>query len=132
MYAVCAAMVFGIAIYGSGRLAQDLPLTVVLVPARVMGVFGLLVPLAVAGRLSYVRPALPFLLISGVCEIVGFLFFALGARHGIAVTSVVGAQFAAFSAIGAFLVYRERLRRLQVAGVLVIVGGVAALAAIHR
>jgi multidrug transporter EmrE-like cation transporter len=41
---------------------------------------------------------------------------------------VLGAQFAAFSAVGAFVLFKERLRRIQVVGVVAILVGVGILA----
>jgi drug/metabolite transporter (DMT)-like permease len=64
---------------------------------------------------------------SGVAEVVGFASFAVGARDGLAVAAVLTSQFAAIAAIAAFVLFRERLGRLQLAGVATIVVGVAAL-----
>jgi drug/metabolite transporter (DMT)-like permease len=66
-----------------------------------------------------------------VCEVIGFLSFTLGARHGIAITAVVASQFAALAALGAFLLFRERLAGLQLTGVATIVAGVAILTALR-
>jgi multidrug transporter EmrE-like cation transporter len=43
----------------------------------------------------------------------------------------LGSQFAAFAAVGAFLLFAERLRRVQVTGVAMIVSGVTILAAMR-
>jgi drug/metabolite transporter (DMT)-like permease len=42
----------------------------------------------------------------------------------------MGCEFAAIAAVAAYFVYGERLGRLQVAGVALIVGGVTVLAAV--
>jgi len=47
----------------------------------------------------------------------------------IAITAVLGSQFAAIAAVLAFLLFGERLSRTQVLGVIFIVAGVSALAA---
>ncbi len=70
------------------------------------------------------------MLAAGVAEVVGIASFALGARDSISITSVLGSQFAAISAVGAFLLFGERLRRIQVVGVVTILVGVGMLAAI--
>jgi hypothetical protein len=36
-------------------------------------------PLVVAGRLTLTRAALPFVLVSGVCEVLGFVSYTVGA-----------------------------------------------------
>jgi drug/metabolite transporter (DMT)-like permease len=59
--------------------------------------------------------------------VAGFALFALGARHGIAVSAVLASQFAAISAIAAYVLFHERLARLQLAGVVAIVCGVTVL-----
>ena len=55
----------------------------------------------------------------------GFVSYAIGARHGIAVTAVLASQFAALAAIGAAIFWGERLGRLGVIGIAVIAVGVA-------
>lgn len=84
--------------------------------------------LAVTSRLRLTRRALPLVVAAGLCEVGAFGLFALGARHGIAVTAVLAAQFGVFAAVGAFLLFRERLARAQVIGVATVVAGVTALA----
>jgi drug/metabolite transporter (DMT)-like permease len=132
LLAAAAAATFGVALYAAGRVARDLPLAVAIVPARIAGVVALLIPLAVLGRLRLSRRALPLVVLTGLCEIAGLAAFTLGARHGIAVAAVLGSQFAAFAAVAAFLLFRERLSRLQLAGVVAIVAGVAVLSAVRR
>jgi drug/metabolite transporter (DMT)-like permease len=64
--------------------------------------------------------------------VVGFWSFSLGAREGIAVASVLASMFAPISAIAAFVVFRERLGRRQIAGIALIALGVAALGFVQR
>lgn len=127
-YAIGAAISFGIGLYAAGRVSGDLPLAWVVIPARVLGVAFLVVPLAATRRLRLTRHVAPLVVASGVLEVAGFVSFVLGARASIAIASVLGSQFAALSAIGAFLVFGERLRRIQVAGIVAILVGVAGLA----
>jgi multidrug transporter EmrE-like cation transporter len=42
----------------------------------------------------------------------------------------MGSQFAAFAAVAAFVLFKERLARVQLAGVVLIVAGVTILAAV--
>jgi uncharacterized membrane protein len=75
--------------------------------------------------------AVPFVIISGLCEVAGFASYSLGARHGVAVSAVLASQFAAFAAVAAFWLFRERLRAVQLVGIGTIVVCVAVLSAIR-
>ena len=89
------------------------------------------VPLALWGRLRLTRKAVPFVVASGLAEVAGFVSFAVGARHGIAIAAVLASQFAALAAVGAALLFKERLTRAGVAGVVVIAVGVAVVSALQ-
>ena len=125
--AVGAAVAFGVSLYAAGRVSLDLPVAWVLLPPRLVGVVAIAIPLALASRLRFSREVAPLLVVSGVAEVIGFVSFVLGARHGIAIAAVLGSQFAALAAIAAFLFFGERLRRVQIAGVCAIAVGVAVL-----
>ena len=101
------------------------------VPARVLGVAAVTLPLVVTRRLVLTRAAVPFVVASGLCEVGGFACYALGSRHGIAVAAVLASQFAAVAAVAAYFLFHERLTRLQLAGVIAIPAGVAALTALQ-
>jgi drug/metabolite transporter (DMT)-like permease len=126
-----AALAFGVSLYGIGRLSGDLPAAWILLPARLTGVIAVALPLLAAGRLTLSRPALPFVVASGLCEVLGFLSYTVGAQHAIAIAAVLSSQFAALAAVGAYLIYHERLARHQVAGVVAIVAGVAVLSVLQ-
>ncbi len=129
--AVLAAFAFGVSLYATGHVSSTVALGWVLLPPRLLGVVALTLPLALAGRLRLTRRAAPLVVTSGVAEVAGFTSYALGARHGIAVAAVLASQFAAFTAVGAYLLFRERLSRLQLAGVVLVIVGVAALSAVR-
>jgi drug/metabolite transporter (DMT)-like permease len=131
LFGGAAALSFGASLYATGQVSSELPLAWAILPPRVIGVLAIAVPLAVAGRLRLTRRALPFVLISGLAEVAGFASFAVGARHGIAVSAVLASQFGAVAAAAAYFVFRERLTRLQVAGVATIAAGVAVLTALQ-
>ena len=124
---VGAALAFGVSLYGVGHLSGELPVAWILLPARLAGVTAVALPLLVARRLTLSRPALPFVVVSGLCEVLGFLAYTAGAPHGIAIAAVLSSQFAALAAVGAYLLFHERLARHQAAGVAAIVAGVALL-----
>lgn len=50
LYAVGAAVSFGASLYAAGRVSQELPLVWVVLPARVVGVVALTLPLALGRR----------------------------------------------------------------------------------
>jgi drug/metabolite transporter (DMT)-like permease len=127
LYAVAAALAFGASLYGTGRLGAELPLAWVLLPARLVGVLVVGVPLALTRRLRLSRRVLPLVVASGLCEVAGFGLFTLGARDGIAISAVLASQFGALAGVIAFLLFRERLARVQVAGVATIAVGVGIL-----
>ncbi|HXH97253.1 MAG TPA: hypothetical protein VNH40_08595, partial [Gaiellaceae bacterium] len=78
-------------------------------------------------RLRIPRGAAPFAALTGLCEVGGFASNAVGSRHAIAVAAVLASQFAAFTVVAAFLLFRERLRPVQLAGIATILVCVAVL-----
>jgi drug/metabolite transporter (DMT)-like permease len=127
LLAFAAAAAFGSSLYATGHVGTRLPVFWAVLPPRVVGVAAVALPLVARGRLVLTRSALPLVVVGGLAEVAGFVSFTLGSRHGLAVSAVLASQFAAISALFAFLVFRERLLRVQVAGVATIVAGVAVL-----
>jgi drug/metabolite transporter (DMT)-like permease len=125
--AIVAAFCFGASIYATGRVGEDVPIAWAVLPPRVVGVVAVAIPLLVTSRIRLTRQALPFVVVAGICEVAGFALFALGARHGIAVSAVLASQFAGIAAVAAYILFGERLTRVQVAGVVTIATGVALL-----
>ena len=131
LFGAAAALSFGVSLYATGRVAADLPVAWAILPPRIVGVVAIALPLALAARLTLTRQALPFLLVAGVAEVAGFVFFALGARDGIAVSAVLASQFGVIAAIMAAVLFHERLTRLQVGGLVTIAVGVAVVSALQ-
>lgn len=131
LLASAAAIAFGASLYATGRVGSDVPVVWALLPPRLIGVVAIAAPLILAGRLRLTRRALPFVVASGCCEVVGVVSFVLGAREGIAVTSVVASQFAAIAAVVAYVLFHERLARIQMAGVVTVLIGVGALSGLQ-
>lgn len=127
--ATCGALVFGVALYASGHLSGELPISWVLLPARLVGVLALAIPLALMHRLNLTRATAPLVIGMGLSEVIGFTFFAIGAQYQVAITSVLASQFAPIAAVLAYVLFKERLGRLQITGVAVIVVAVAVLTA---
>lgn len=131
LLAVIAAVSFGIGLYATGRASNELPVAWALLPPRVVGVLFVALPLLVLGRLALTRQSLRFVAIAGACEVAGFASFAAGARDSIAVAGVLASQFAALAAVGAFVVFHERPRRLQLVGIVLLAAGVSAVSALR-
>ena len=131
LFALGAAVCFGVSLYTTGRISEDLPIGWALIPARVVGTLFVAVPLALAAKLRISRTAVPLALGSACCEVAGFASYALGSRDGIAIAAVIASQFGALAALAAVWLFKERLGRIQVVGIAVIATGVGALSAIQ-
>ena len=129
--AITAAFSFGAGIYATGHLSETLPLIWATIPARMLGVVAVALPLAATRRFRLTRAALPLVITAGLCEVVGIASFAVGARDSIAISAVLASQFAALSVLAAYVLFRERITRLQLAGVAAIAVGVAVLTALQ-
>ena len=125
--AALAALSFGIGIFATGHISESLPVGWAVLPPRLVGVALVTIPLALSRRLRLTRAVLPLVVFTGLAEVFGFVCFAFGARESVAVAAVLGSQFGAVAAVAAFFFLRERLTRLQLAGVVLILVGVAAL-----
>ena len=131
LLAAAAACTFGVGLFATARVSNALPLVWAVIPPRLLGVAVVALPLLVARRVRIEAAAIPLVLVSGVCEVAGFTSYSLGARHSVAVSAVLGSQFAAFAALAAFVLFRERLRLAQIIGITVIAVCVALLSAIR-
>ncbi len=131
LMAVGAAATFGVGLYASGRVSDLLPVVWVILPARVLGALFVAVPILLRGKLRLTRESAPLVVTAGLCEIAGMASYAIGARHGIAVAAVLASQFAAVAAIGAYVLFHERLSAVQRTGAGVILLGVAVLTAVN-
>ena len=66
-----AAVCFGASLYAVGRISGTLSVGLALLPARLIGVFAVGVPLAAMRRVRITRRAAPLLVLGGLCEVVG-------------------------------------------------------------
>ena len=129
LYSVTGALMFGVGIVAAGKAATLIAPIWVAVGARFVGLAVVALPLVLQRRLVLTRRALPLVVVAGIGEIIGSTAYAWGSIHSIPITAVLGSQFAAIAMVAAFLLFGERLSRTQVTGVVLIVGGVTALAA---
>lgn len=121
------AACFGLSLFAAGNLSDELPISWVLLPARLTGVLIIVIPLLVVRRLRITRSTAPLVTIMAFTEVLGFVCFAIGAQYQVGITSVMSSQFAPIAAVAAYFLFKEKLGRLQIAGVAVLVVGVTAL-----
>jgi drug/metabolite transporter (DMT)-like permease len=128
-FALLGALGFAIAVLaGSG--ADELQPIWIVACGRVIGFLAITVPAVSRGRLPRpTRPLLPYVIGSPVFDAAGFATLLVASRDGVAVPAVLATLSVVFLALVGALAFRERLGRLQWAGVALTVLGVAALAA---
>ena len=132
LYALAAAATFSIGLVLAGRLgAQGVPPAWVMIVSRTVGLTVIVLPLVITRRFRLTRASLPLVIVSGLLEVFGGGIYVVAASHDVAIAAVVSSQFAALAAIGGFVLFGERLQRMQVVGVAVIALGVTTLAALQ-
>ncbi len=129
--AMAASLAFGVSLYATARAGAELPVSWVVLSARAIGTVTLALPLALTRRLSIVPPAVPLVVASGLCEVLGFYSYTTGARHGIAVAAVLASQVGGLAALVAYVAFGERLSRKRTLGVFTMLAGVAVLSALR-
>lgn len=127
--ALCAA--FGaLALYSSARAGSSLGAPWLLTLLRVAGVLAIAGPLVASGRLSRPGPATRLVVFCGLADSAAFASYVVAATHGsVAVPAIISSQFAAVSVVIGVLAMGERLTRVQLGGIVAILGGVALVTA---
>ncbi len=128
--AIAAAVAFSIGLVTSARLG-DVPISWILLVSRLVGVLLVALPLFARGRLRLSRRALPLVVVSGVLEALGSALYVTGAHVSPAAAAVLSSQFAAIAALSAFILFGERLARIQLIGITLVFIGVTALAIVR-
>lgn len=130
LLALTAAAVFSIGLVLAGKVgAAGISPAWVIVAGRATGTLAIAVPLALRGRFRLVATAVPLVVTSGLLEALGSGVYVIAASVDIPTAAVVSSQFAAIAAVAAFVLFGERLQRIQVLGVCLVVAGVTILAA---
>jgi drug/metabolite transporter (DMT)-like permease len=129
-YGAASGLSFGLSLFTTARVSENVSAVWAVMPSRIVGVVGLTLPLLFMGRLRIPRAAVPWIVISAVGDTVGYAAFAIGSSGGIAVTAVLASQFVVVTTILAAFVLKEKLSRRQNLGVVVVAMGVAAIAAL--
>ena len=126
--ALAGAVSFGLNLLASGRVSGDVPLAWVTLPARLIGVVIILGAITAGGTVYPPGRRVAWAAAAGIAEVVGLIAFAIGARHSVAVSSVMASQFAVVATVGGYVFFRERLTRTQIAAVAITAAGVALVA----
>jgi drug/metabolite transporter (DMT)-like permease len=131
LFAIGAAATFSIGLVLAGRLgAEGMPPAWIMLVSRTVGLTVIVLPLVVSHRFRLTRAALPLVIVSGLLEVFGGGIYVVAASQDVAIAAVVSSQFAALAAIGGFLLFGERLQRLQLVGIALVAAGVTVLAAL--
>lgn len=132
LLAIAAAVTFSVGLVLAGRLGSEgMPPAWVMLVSRTVGVLVIVLPLVVTRRFRLTRPALPLVVLAGLLEVFGGAIYIVAASEGVAVAAVLSSQFAALAAVGGYLLFGERIQRLQLVGVVVIATGITVLAALQ-
>jgi drug/metabolite transporter (DMT)-like permease len=130
VWSVLGALSMGVSLFATGRAGAVLPAAWAVLPPRLIGVLAITLPLALRRKLRITTGTAHLLLIAGLCELGGFFAFAAGSRHGLAQAAVLATLTGAISVGFGRLLFGERLRATQLAGVVIIFAGVATLTAV--
>ncbi len=125
--ATFSACFFAMGLIAVGFLSGEIPLAWVLLPARLVGVLFFTLPLVLARRLRVTRPIFGWVVLLAAADILGMGIFTLGAAVNLPVTMVLASQMAPLAALLAYFLFRERLGRGQIIGLVIMVGGVTIL-----
>lgn len=126
-FAVLGALLFAAGLVAVGLLSGDVPLPWVLLPARLVGVVVLAIPLLVMGRLRVPRPILGWVALLATVDVIAISIYTVGASVNLPVTAVLASQMAPLAAVLAFVLFKERLGKGQIAGLVLMMIGMTTL-----
>lgn len=130
LLALGSCVAIGVALYSLSRSSVDLGTAWTIVVLRGGGLALLGIALGIRRLPLVPRESLQFVVPAGIIDNFGFVFFLIGTAAGsIAIPAVVGSQFSIVAALIGILLFGERLVRVQLVGLSIIVIGVAILAA---
>ncbi len=122
--AVIAALFFGISQVSLDLGSADAVLPTVLVTEMVTVIITLVLAMATRSIGGLDRQALPLILAIGILDALALLSFSVATTDGnVAIVSVLSSLDPIVLAILAFIFIRERIARLQVIGLFVVIGG---------
>jgi drug/metabolite transporter (DMT)-like permease len=122
-----SATAFGVVFFASGEVDGLSPLWMVAI-ARAFPLVGGLAWSLKGRRLLPQPDAWKWLAAFGVIDTFGYLVYIWAAREDSAIAPIAASQYAALAVLGAVLVLRESLSRVQLGGVVVLLTGIALIA----
>jgi drug/metabolite transporter (DMT)-like permease len=132
VFGLIAALCYGVGGFLIGRYTVDLGWLVPLVVARcgaMVLLLGLLAtPLRRPTSGSPLVTGIAWALAAGLCDAAGLVFFTRGDQVGlVAITGAVSSAYPVIPLIGGLFLFRERLRRQQLSGALLMLTGLVLL-----
>jgi|GEM_PF-682609 len=115
-----AALLWGIELWTGGQIGDDVGASWTVASARTVGVIVVALPLIARGAARIDRRTVPYLVVAGFGEVGGLILFVLSSAHGVAQAAVLASQYGAVAAIIGVVVLKERLRAIQLIGIVII------------
>lgn len=132
LLAALSAALAAVGLYAGARAGSALGAAWLLLALRIAGVLAMMGPLAVTGSLRGPGGALRLVVFCGLADTAALGGYLVGATRGsVAVTAVIASQYAAVSVLVGVVTMGERLTRLQIAGILAVLGGVGLVTAVQ-
>ncbi len=131
-WAIASMLLFGVATFVLGRVAHDIGWAAPTVYSRIGDVIaillvGLLFRSRMRGR-ALGRRDLLLAMFVGVADILGVMAYSRGAELGfVSIVTAASVAFIAIPVVAGFVLFRERPAPSQIAGILVVTGGLVAL-----
>lgn len=131
VFGLVAALCYGVGGFLIGRYTVDLGWLVPVVVARggaMIVLLGLLATPLRAPAGARLMPGVAWAIVAGLFDAAGLIFFTRGDQVGlVAVTAAVSSAYPVIPLIGGLFLFRERLRRQQVGGAVLILAGLVLL-----
>ncbi len=115
-----AALLWGIQLWAGGQIGDDVGASWMVASARTVGVVVVALPLIARGAARIDRRTVPYLLVAGFGEVCGMTLFVLSSAYGVAQAAVLTSQYGAVAALIGVVVLKERLRAIQLIGIVII------------
>lgn len=123
-----AAALWGVQLWAGGQIQDDVGASWVVAFMRLLGVLLIGVPILARGPLVREGRALVLVAVTGIGEVFGFTLYLVASGYGVAQAAVLTGQYGTVAALIGVLVLKERLLRVQVLGLALIVTAVVLLA----
>jgi drug/metabolite transporter (DMT)-like permease len=125
------ALAFGVSLYATGEIGGSTSVLWTILPARAVGTVAITLPLALRRELKIERRVMPLVAAAATGEVLGFASYVWGSRSQLSIAAVLASEYAALAAIGAYLVFHERLGPRQLVGLSIVAVGVGVLSVVR-